>query len=57
MCHTLKVFLRIILNRIRNKCEKDLEDTQFGFGTRDASTICAQHTCRDQRIRLLCRVR
>ncbi|CAG9835018.1 unnamed protein product [Diabrotica balteata] len=30
MSHTLNIFLRILPNRIRRKCE-DLEDTQFGF--------------------------
>ncbi|CAG9827551.1 unnamed protein product [Diabrotica balteata] len=33
MSHTLKIYLRILHNKIRRKCEKDLEDTQFGFRT------------------------
>lgn len=40
MCHTLKLFLRIIHNRIYKKLERELSDTQMGFrqgfGTREA---------------------
>lgn len=40
MSHTLKIFLKIIHNRIRKKLEDELGDTQFGFrdalGTREA---------------------
>jgi hypothetical protein len=40
MSHVLKTFLRIIYERIKNKCEEYISDTQFGFragtGTREA---------------------
>lgn len=40
MSHVLKVFLNIIQNRIRPKCDEHLGDSQFGFrsgvGTREA---------------------
>lgn len=40
MSHVLKIFLKIIHARIRNKCEAETSDTQFGFrngmGTREA---------------------
>lgn len=55
MSHTLKVFLRIVHNRIKNKCEQDLEETQFGFrnsfGTREAlfALNILLQKCRDQR--------
>lgn len=55
MSHTLKIFLRIIHNRIRQKCEEDLEETQFGFrnalGTREAlfALNILLQKCRDQR--------
>lgn len=55
MSHVLKILMRIIHNKIRNKCEEDLEETQFGFrnafGTREAlfafNTLLQK--CRDQR--------
>lgn len=55
MSHTLKVFLKIIHSRIRNKCENDLDETQFGFrnalGTREAmfALNVLLQKCRDQR--------
>lgn len=40
MSHTLKIFLKVIHNRIYKKLEMDISDTQFGFrsglGTREA---------------------
>lgn len=40
MCHTLKIFLKIIHNRIFRKLEEGMSDTQMGFrkgmGTREA---------------------
>lgn len=40
MSHVLKVFLNVIQNRIRPKCDEQLGDSQFGFrsgvGTREA---------------------
>lgn len=40
MSHTLKIFLRIIHNRIYDKLERNISNTQFGFrnnlGTREA---------------------
>ena len=40
MSHVLKTFLRVIHTRIYNKCEQQVDDTQFGFrnglGTREA---------------------
>lgn len=40
MSHILKIFLRIIYNRLYKKCEQNIKKTQFGFrnglGTRDA---------------------
>lgn len=40
MSHTLKIFLSIIHDRIRTKCERDLDKTQFSFrnaiGTKEA---------------------
>ena len=40
MSHVLKIFLKIIHNRIYKKCEENISETQFGFrkglGTRDA---------------------
>ena len=54
MSHTLKVFLTVIHNRIKNKCENELQATQFGFrnglGTREA-IFCLQvllQRCLDQ---------
>jgi len=45
MSHTLKIFLKVIQNRIKNKCEAILQKTQFGFrsglGTREA-VFCLQ---------------
>jgi endonuclease/exonuclease/phosphatase family metal-dependent hydrolase len=55
MSHILKLFLKIIHARIRNKCEQDLDDTQFGFreafGTREAlmAVNFLLQKCRDQR--------
>ncbi|CAG9828392.1 unnamed protein product [Diabrotica balteata] len=51
---TLKIFLRILHNRVRRKCQEYLEDIQFSFrnamGTREA--LFALNTllqkCRDQ---------
>jgi len=31
MSHALKIFLRIIYNRIRNKCEDYISKSQYGF--------------------------
>lgn len=43
MSHLLKIFLRIIHQRIRFKCKAELSDTQFGFrpcfGTRETITV------------------
>lgn len=40
MSQILKLFIRILYHRIRNKCKFDFDDTQFGFrksiGTRKA---------------------
>ena len=41
MSHAAKIFMRIIFNRIRNKCEEYLSRSQYGFrkgtGTREAT--------------------
>lgn len=55
MSHTLKIFLKIIQQRIYKKCERDMSDSQFGFrqglGTRDAivATQVLVQNCHDQR--------
>lgn len=55
MSHTLKVFLKIIHQRIYRKCERDISDSQFGFrqglGTREAivATQVLVQNCYDQR--------
>lgn len=55
MSQVLKLFLRIIYHRIRNKCESDFDDPQFGFrkslGTREAlfGINVFLQKCRDQR--------
>jgi len=55
MSHTLKVFLKIIHQRIYKKCERDISDSQFGFrqglGTREAlvATQVLVQNCYDQR--------
>lgn len=45
MSHVLKVFLKVIQQRIRSTCENTLKNTQFGFckglGTREA-IFCLQ---------------
>lgn len=55
MSHTLKIFLKIIQQRIYKKCERDISDSQFGFrqglGTREAivATQVLVQNCHDQR--------
>lgn len=55
MSHTLKIFLKIIHQRIFRKCERDISDSQFGFrqglGTREAivATQVLVQNCYDQR--------
>lgn len=56
MSHVLKIFLRIIHSRIYNKCEEQINDTQFGFrkglGTREA-IFCLNvltQQCRDMNV-------
>lgn len=55
MSHTLKIFLKIIHQRIYGKYERDISDTQFGFrrglGTREAlvATQVLVQNCHDQR--------
>lgn len=53
MSHTLKIFLKIIQDRLYRKCKEHLSDTQFGFcnglGTREAlfSIQVLIQRCRD----------
>lgn len=55
MSHTLKVFLKIIHQRIYKKCERDISSSQFGFrqgmGTREAivATQVLVQNCHDVR--------
>ena len=55
ICHTLKVFLKIIQFRISRRCEIDIASSQFGFrqglGTREAlvATQVLVQNCYDQR--------
>lgn len=55
MSHILKIFLKIIHQRIYKKCEVDISDSQFGFrqglGTREAivATQVLVQNCYDQR--------
>lgn len=55
MSHTLKLFLKIIHQRIFKKCEQTISDSQFGFrqglGTREAlvATQVLVQNCYDQR--------
>ena len=55
MSHTLKVFLRILHQRLYKKCEWDISDSQIGFrqglGTREAivATQVLVQNCYDQR--------
>lgn len=58
MSHVLKIFLRIIHSRIYNKCEEQINDTQFGFrkglGTREAifcMNVLTQQ-CRDMNVHM-----
>lgn len=54
MCHTLKVFLRILHSRLWRKIDENISETQFGFrnglGTRDAlfSVQVLTQKCLDQ---------
>lgn len=52
MSHALKIFLKIIHQRIYKKCERDISDSQFGFregmGTREAmvaTQVLIQNCC------------
>lgn len=55
MSHSLKLFLKIIHQRIFRKCEQNISDSQFGFrqglGTREAlvATQVLVQNCHDQR--------
>lgn len=56
--HTLKIFLKIIHQRLYKKCERDISDSQFGFrrglGTREAvvPTQVLVQNCYDQKRRV-----
>lgn len=55
MSQVLKLFLKVLHNRIRRKCEQDMSDQQMGFrdglGTREAlfALSVLLQKCRDQR--------
>lgn len=40
----LKVLQRILRNRNKNKCEQDLEETQFGFTNNLGQNVEKYHT-------------